>query len=280
MTIHAGAELRVSAGSTAVFFGPVTNSAGATGITGTGTKFFEAGGSNLGPLASGGSTIVALPAVVTADSIREASLSIDGLVRINPNGSPAAVSRLGQLSISSGGVFDLTDNDLILDNGDLAAVRLEISSGRLTASSSTPITGLGAIVDSDGAGQPLMTTFDGLPVDSHAVLVKYTYRGDATLDGRVNIDDYFRIDLGFANQVSGGWRTGDFDYSGGAPNGDDYFLIDSAFLQQGVPLGGAPASLSAATAVPEPAIASLLCGLLLPRRRNRACGQVRTSRRR
>jgi hypothetical protein len=214
--------------------------------------------------------VVALPAVVTADYIREASLTVEGLARINPNGSAAAVSRLGQLTVAAGGVFDLSDNDLILDNGDVVAVGAQISSGRLTASGSTSITGLGAILNSDNAGQPLFTAFDGLPVDTQAVLVKYTYRGDATLDGRVNIDDYFRIDLGFANQVAGGWRTGDFNYSGGPPNGDDYFLIDSAFLLQGAPL--AAVASAPASSVPEPAGLALglaLSGVTAPRRRRR-----------
>jgi hypothetical protein len=65
--------------------------------------------------------------------------------------------------------------------------------------------------------------------------------GDANGDGRINPDDYFAIDLGFASHLTG-YAHGDFNRSGGAPDGDDYFVIDQAFLHQGAPLGGAQPS--------------------------------------
>jgi hypothetical protein len=106
-------------------------------------------------------------------------------------------------------------------------------------------------------------------VSSGSVLVKYTYDGDSDVNGVVNIDDYFRIDLGYANQLAGGYRTGDFNYSGGPPNGDDYFLIDSAFLAQGIPLSVG----AVAFAVPDPSAGLLVLGAfplaLVNRRRRR-----------
>ena len=67
------------------------------------------------------------------------------------------------------------------------------------------------------------------------MLVKYTYYGDATFDGRVTFDDYAKIDTGF-NQHRTGSLNGDFNYCGGV-NFDDYGLIDSAFNNQSVTLG-------------------------------------------
>ncbi len=43
------------------------------------------------------------------------------------------------------------------------------------------------------------------------VLVKYTYYGDATLDGKVDGTDYGRIDSGLLTGATG-WSNGDFNY--------------------------------------------------------------------
>ena len=60
--------------------------------------------------------------------------------------------------------------------------------------------------------------------------MKYTWNGDANLDGVVNADDYFLVDGGFLTQA-GGYRNGDLNYDG-VVNADDNFLIDLAFLGQ------------------------------------------------
>ena len=43
----------------------------------------------------------------------------------------------------------------------------------------------------------------------------YTYGGDATLDGKINVDDYGRIDgnVGSSGSIFG-WYNGDFNYDG------------------------------------------------------------------
>jgi hypothetical protein len=77
------------------------------------------------------------------------------------------------------------------------------------------------------SGSPIYTTFDGQSVDANTILVKYTYYGDANLDGLVNGSDYTAIDNGFNAGLSG-WSNGDFNYDG-VINGDDYALIDNSF---------------------------------------------------
>jgi hypothetical protein len=110
------------------------------------------------------------------------------------------------------------------------------------------------------ASAPLYTTFDGEAVGVNDVLIKYTWFGDADLDGKVSTNDYFQIDAGFLNGRSG-WINGDFDYSGGVTT-NDYFLIDNAFLgQNGVILGPASAG-GQVTAVPEPLGGVAVVGLL------------------
>jgi hypothetical protein len=80
-----------------------------------------------------------------------------------------------------------------------------------------------------------LTDANGEPLDENAIVITYTYDGDANLDGRINADDYFRIDSGFLSQpAKPHYAEGDFNYDG-TINADDYFLIDSAFLGQGAP---------------------------------------------
>ncbi len=112
----------------------------------------------------------------------------------------------------------------------------------------------------------MTSTFDGQPVTDGDIHIKYTWAGDASLDGIVNGSDYTRIDNGFNGDLSG-WQYGDFNYDG-VVNGDDYTLIDNPFNSQGGPLDtSALAMVATATAqvatsassVPEPCALGLLC---------------------
>jgi MYXO-CTERM domain-containing protein len=98
-----------------------------------------------------------------------------------------------------------------------------------------------------------------------------TWGGDANLDGKINIDDYGRIDgnVGQSGSVFG-WSKGDFNYDGKI-NIDDYGIIDGNINRQGMPFltVGVPDSAGMA-AVPEPSLALpviLLAGLTGRRRR-------------
>src|SRR5262249_26340249 len=114
-------------------------------------------------------------------------------------------------------------------------------------------------------------------------LVKYTWWGDANLDGVIDSTDYNLIDSGFTTPGATGWINGDFDYNG-VINSTDYFLIDSSFQNQSGPLSPAflanleaefgPGYVAALQAqVPEPTTVTVL-GLgalgLLSRRRRRS----------
>ncbi|MEA2734469.1 MAG: hypothetical protein QOE14_920 [Humisphaera sp.] len=76
--------------------------------------------------------------------------------------------------------------------------------------------------------------FSGQTVDATSVLVKYTYAGDANLDGIVSADDYSSIDFNFGTGASG-WNNGDFNYDG-IISGDDYSVIDFNIGAQGARL--------------------------------------------
>ena len=113
----------------------------------------------------------------------------------------------------------------------------------------------------------------------------YTYGGDANLDGKINVDDYIKIDSGISAGLTG-WANGDFNYDGKV-NIDDYTtVIDANIGTQGAPfpdasgIGSATAmSLSVmsdagaaggVSAVPEPGmLIAPLAGALMLRRRRR-----------
>jgi autotransporter-associated beta strand protein len=105
------------------------------------------------------------------------------------------------------------------------------------------------------------TTFESQTLGTGDVAVKYTYYGDANLDGKVDGTDYSRIDNGYLLHLTG-WYNGDFNYDN-VVNGSDYTLIDNAYNMQGVALSAdiaaapATAQIVGTSAVPEPATLAL-----------------------
>jgi autotransporter-associated beta strand protein len=118
----------------------------------------------------------------------------------------------------------------------------------------------------------------GQTITGTDTLVMYTYGGDATLDGKINIDDYVKIDSGIAGGYTG-WVNGDFNYDGKVSI-DDYITVIDAnignqngtfFTSGGVAAGGG-SGVTGVTAVPEPVAGSLLilpALAMLQRRRSR-----------
>jgi hypothetical protein len=186
------------------------------------------------------------------------SLTIDngGNAGVSANGSRVLVTRA--LTIAATGKLDLTNNDLVLNysmvspagtwNGSAySGVSGMIQSGYnggawngngIRTSSATSITQLGVAEASQVLGISGAQTglFSGETVDASSVLVKYTYTGDATLDGKLNVDDYGKIDFNapFTGSVFG-YYNGDFTFDGKI-NVDDYGKLDFALNLQGLPL--------------------------------------------
>ena len=210
----------------------------------------------------------------------------------------------GALLESSGGRLDLGGNDLDVTGGNLASITSLVASAyNLTggaawtgngitstaaAGNPTHLTALG-VIQNNQSGTPLFSAtnpFDTYSPAAGDILIKYTWVGDANLDGTVDGSDYSLIDAGYAsNGTLTGWYNGDFNYDG-VIDGSDYALIDNAFNNQGAPITGtAPDVLTAEstaqadgvgatpTAVPEPGgllpVLSAAVGAFLPRRRRR-----------
>jgi hypothetical protein len=123
-------------------------------------------------------------------------------------------------------------------------------------------------------------SWGGQTITGTDTLVMYTYGGDATLDGKINIDDYVKIDSGIAGGYTG-WVNGDFNYDGKV-NIDDYTtVIDANIGNQGAPFSTANGDVggiggiggvggigeTGVDAVPEPAAGPLWVLLALGVRR-------------
>ena len=205
-----------------------------------------------------------------------------------PNGALTIAGSAGHWS----GLLDLTNNDLDLSANTLAQVIDQVrqgynggkwnGSGGITSSTaaadSTHLTALG-VIQNDQNGSPIYNEnnlFDGGEPNPGDILIKFTYVGDANLDGIVDGSDYSLIDNGILTHATG-WLNGDFNYDG-VVNGADYTLIDNAFNRQRGSLGSITQAAtltaqvaSADIAVPEPATlgAIALAPAVLLRRRNR-----------
>ena len=134
----------------------------------------------------------------------------------------------------------------------------------VTAAFDGPVTGAVTLTKAGSGVLRLggLATFDGLPVDESSVLVKYTWYGDANLDGVVDTNDYDMINTAWLLLTTEGkvpdggfrWGVGDFNHDGTIDT-NDYDKINTAWLLQTGPLGG---STGGSAPIPEPATVVLL----------------------
>ena len=224
---------------------------------------------------------------------------IGGKVKILQSGTIATVSKVNALNISNSLVagvptynatLDLVNNDMVIDyapgqsplgtwngtayTGILGAIQSGRNGGawngtgiitsQSTAQGSTSLTTLGVAEAASAInfGTASTALWRGQTVDPTSVLIRYTYAGDANLDGKIDADDYFILDSNYNKSGTVfGFGNGDFNYDGKI-NGDDYFIIDANFAGQS---GPAPTPPLGASAVPEPATARCF-----------ACNRIRT----
>jgi parallel beta-helix repeat protein len=200
----------------------------ATGSPGSGIQSFHLAGLNI----SSGGTVM----------LGQADVSSDRSVLVVNSLSFAGTSLAPQ------GELDLSNNDLIVRNGNVAAINNDLAGGvgggaagivSTVARADTAF--LTAVGFYTGSSMP----FDGQAVSPADVLVKYTYYGDANLDGKVDASDYSRLDNGALIHLTG-WFNGDFNYDG-VVNGSDYTLMDNAFNCQGAVVAAQIATPDAAS---------------------------------
>ena len=243
-------------------------------VTSTGSTITAAGNTSFDGIIGSdallkGSIQVQSGANVTAMAVRQKALSLGSGAKLTI-AAAGGMSVLDELSIAGdsnpSATFDVNGSGLILRadaatrDAILARTTAQIALARSagwqgpgiasTAASLEPLTTLAVIINANDDGTPLYDVFNGISVDEHAVLVRYTYNGDADVNGRIDAADFFRLDRGFLSSSNGlstiSYRNGDFSYDG-TIDGDDYYLIDTAFLGQAATPG-----FTAGGAIPEP----------------------------
>jgi hypothetical protein len=174
------------------------------------------------------------------------TLADGATLSVGANGGRAL--RTSSLTISATSKLNLNDNDLIIDYNGASPINDIVS--KLIAGRATTPTGIYSAqanasdglytLGVAGAREVLGLTgsetgvFSGQTVDATTVLVKFTYGGDANLDGIISGDDYSSIDF-YVGTSAFGYANGDFNFDG-IISGDDYSTIDFNYAAQGLPL--------------------------------------------
>jgi hypothetical protein len=222
--------------------------------------------------------------VLATNLTKSPSVTINGTMELAAGGGSARVLKTANLALGASGKLNIQDNKAILTNVPAGtwngaaytdATALVVSgrgTGNLWDGTSGIITGQSAAIGSNFTSIGVAKASNVLPSTATATalwagqtvtgtdtLVMYTYGGDATMDGKINVDDYIKIDSGIAAGLTG-WSNGDFNYDGKV-NVDDYTLfIDANIGIQGTPFptaGGIGGGALGVTAVPEPATFAL-----------------------
>jgi hypothetical protein len=209
---------------------------------------------------------VALPAVQAGGEILARTFSTLSIAAGTKLAVGTAASRsdrtvLSVATLSAVGQLDLGGNDMIVTGSSLSAVNTLVTTGyagrawtgngiasSAAASDTSKLTTLG-FIQNNQSGTALFTSsnkFDGIVPATSAVLIKYTYVGDANLDGTVDGSDYALIDAAFSKGKQTGWFNGDFNFDG-TVDGSDYSLIDSTDSNAHTTI---PAAMEAVAATP------------------------------
>jgi T5SS/PEP-CTERM-associated repeat protein len=219
----------------------------------------------------------------TSGSLSAATVSLVGGGRASLAAGGDKIFHVNSISIDSSSQLDLSDNAMIVDYtgaSPIASIQSAIHSGfasqtwtgtgisssqaaAVAADSSNPHKTAMGFAEASDLFTGLSGTFLGQSVDNTSVLVRYTLRGDANLDGVVNALDFNALSTNFGSSGKR-WSQGDYNYDGAVDTSDFAFMAanfgDS--IPSPVPALGA--------AVPEPSAIALLVGLLrVPRRRRR-----------
>jgi autotransporter-associated beta strand protein len=258
----------------------------------------------------GGTTVSGTGTLIVAhpNALGTASLTINTGAQAKLQAGLTAPVQLPSLTIAGGttptATLDVTNNNMVVHNGNITTTIAQLKSGLnasgtlwtgtgiqsstaatdAAANSNSTVFAVGAIKNIDKNGNLIYSTWPAPPSpDTGAtglattdVLVKYTYFGDADLNGVVdNTTDYDLWSNGFTDPglaATNGWLYGDFDFSGIVDNTTDYDLWSTGFAHQGSALAesvapgkrspGSPTPATSVQTVPEPGGLSLvLCGL-------------------
>ena len=213
---------------------------------------------NVGTFSAG----TAIAQFLVSQQIGALTVGSGGVATISSSSGTKKLLQTSSIVTSGTGQLDVTNNYVIVHGGNIATISGELFTGlnaggatwagpgivsSTAAANTSHLTAVGAILNNN-LGAAVANTFDGVAVALTDVLLKYTYFGDANLDGKVDGSDYTLTDNGFNAHLTG-WLNGDFNYDKSV-DGSDYTLIDNTFNTQGVTIAAiiAPSKAAAATA--------------------------------
>jgi hypothetical protein len=232
----------------------------ASGITNNGAVTVSGGYLSPTTIDGTGTTTVSSGASFTATHIRQQILYIgaSSTAAITDNAAPGTTSATSVLAdLINSGTLDLKNNDLIVaDSTQYSTIRAAIVNAFDGGAWDKPgITSSSARANSGSYGlgyataaEAATTNFDGQPVTSGAVLVKYTLLGDTQLRGTVGIGDYDTVLSNYGTTQD--WSGGDFHYGGVVGLGD----YDDVLSNYGAHVSGSLAAGNALTRSAKPAL--------------------------
>jgi autotransporter-associated beta strand protein len=225
---------------------------------------------------SGGTTVAAGTLIVAHPSaLGTGNLAVNAGAVAKLQAGLSTPVQLPALTIAGGAAptatLDMTDNNLVLHNGDLATVSAQISSGLNNSGllwGGSGITSSTAAADAAAHSNATVFAVGAIKnIDKNNNLICSTWPASPSPDGGAsglvdNTTDYDLWSNGFTNPglaATNGWLYGDFDFSGIVDNTTDYDLWSTGLTHQGGPLaGGAPtAAQTDVQSVPEPSAALL-----------------------
>jgi hypothetical protein len=203
-------------------------------------------------------------------TLDQASVRINQLDLAGAHGSlaaalasaPSSIAAVIALTLNGAAGLDLTDKRLVINYSGspdpIGSVRAYLITGRnggawnglginsSTAASNNAIAGNKIMALGYGEG--------GSSIGPSSILVRYTFSGDANLDGAVDTLDFNALAANFGSSGAA-WMQGDFNYDG-AVDTLDFNALAANF---GASLPANPLAMT----VPEPAILPFACGAAL-----------------
>lgn len=201
----------------------------------------------------------------------------DGTLKILAGASPDSTSKVKKLFLNDGGHLDISNSVFIVDYdaadpSPIAQYRIEAAGGAIKAGSPANNLTVGFVEASSLSG----STQYGQTVDSTAVLMISTFKGDSNIDRDVDFDDLLTLAQNYGS-ASASFAQGDNNYDGNV-NFDDLLALaqnyGATFSLVGLPAGWSPTGsfdgdwALAQSLAPEPAsIGVIALGATLARRR-------------
>ena len=273
LTTTAGTLNKTGAG-TLIIAAPQTHAAGAILQTSAGTTALN---TNAGSIAAPGTLALIANATTrfnATQNLKSLNVGSGATVNLAAAGTRSIKTATIGVDITSGAKLDLADNRLIVDYSaatPVTSIATLLVAGRndgawdgpgintsLAGNAGLFALGYGEAADLIGLAGSETAMWGGQIVDATTILVRYTYDGDANLDGTIDGGDYGVIDNFIQVPGAAGYSEGDFNYDG-VVDGGDYGVIDNNIQAQGAPLAPAASEVASVTAVPEPSA----CGFTL-----------------